>query len=90
MRALMGLSCSQIGRAGAAGKAACMGAGVLSGLVLRGFLLAFLSAGLRLALGGFAATGTLEAAGAGVGSGAAGALGVEALRGLAALASEAS
>ena len=89
MRALTGLSCSQTGRSGAVGKAACMGAGDLAGLVLSGFLTLFLSAGLplRLALGGCAATGAWDAAGAGLGSGAASALDVEALRGLAALTS---
>ena len=90
MRALTGLSCSQTGRTGATGKAVGVGAGVLSVLVLRGFLTAFLSAGLRLALAGFATTGTLAVAGTVVVSGAAGALDVEALRGLAALTSGAS
>ncbi len=82
MRTLTGLSCSQTGRTGASGKEACIGKGGLSGLVLRGFRTAFLSAGLRLALDGFAATGALFAVGAGVGSGVASALAVEALRGL--------
>ena len=90
MRALTGLSCSQSGSWGAAGKEDSIGEWVLTALVFRGFLTAFLRAGLRLALGGLAATGTLDAAGAGVGSGAASALDVEALRGLAALTSGAS
>lgn len=87
MRALTGLSCSQTGKTGAAGSEAGIGSGGLTALVFRGFRAAVLGAGLRLALGGLAATGVLDAAGAGVGSGAASALDVEALRGLAALTS---
>ncbi len=89
MRALTGLSCSQTGKTGATGKAVSMGAGVLFGLVLRGFRTLVLSAGLplRLGWGGCAATGALDAAGAGAGSGAASALDAETLRGLAALTS---
>ena len=87
MRALTGLSCSQTGKTGAAGSEAGIGSGGLTALVLRGFRAADLGTGLRLALGGLAATGALGAAGAGVGSGAASALDVEALRGLAALTS---
>ena len=62
---------------------------VLFGLVLRGFRTLVLSAGLtlRLVLDRFAATGALDAAGAGVGAGAASALDAEALRGLVALSS---
>ena len=90
MRALTGLSCSQTGKTGAAGNEAGIGSGVLTALVFRGFRGAVLGAGLRLALGGLAATGTLDAAGAGMGSGAASALAIEALRGLAALTSGAS
>ena len=90
MRALTGLSCSQTGKTGAAGKEAGIGSGALTALVLRGFRAAVLGAGLRLALGGLTATGVLDAAGAGVGAGAASALAVEALRGLAALTSGAS
>ena len=74
MRALTGLSCSQTGKTGAAGSEAGIGSGGLTALVLRGFRAAELGGGLRLA-------------GAGVGSGAASALDVEALRGLAALTS---
>ena len=90
MRALTGLSCSQTGKTGASGKKAGIGSGALTALVLWGFRAAVLGTGLRLALGGLAATGALDAAGAGMGSGAASALAVEALRGLTALTSGAS
>ncbi len=90
MRALTGLSCSQTGKTGAAGKEAGIGSGALTALVLRDFRAAVLGTSLRFAFGGLAATGALEAAGAGAGSGGASALGVEALRGLAALTSGAS
>ncbi|PVE04993.1 hypothetical protein B472_16615 [Limnohabitans sp. Rim28] len=90
MRALTGLSCSQTGKTGAAGKDVSLAAWILTPLVFRGFREAVLAAGLRWALGGLAATGTLDAAGAGVGSGASSALDVAALRGLTALTSGAS
>ena len=90
MRVLTGLSCSQTGKTGAAGKEACVDSGLLTALVVRGFRVAVLGTGLRLAVGDLAATGALDAAGAGVGSGAATALGVEALRGLAVLTAVAS
>ncbi len=87
MRALTGLSCSQMGKTGAAGKGACIGSGVLTALVFRSLGAAVLGAGLRLAWGGLATAGAWGAAGTGVGAGAVSALDVEAFRGLAALTS---